>query len=144
MQNLQLCPVQYLQKFRTTLYMVGVFLLSACSGAGSNSGPLPGAANPTNLAPSITDTSYNCDPISESASFKVGETDQFTLSVTDESPLKLTYSVDNSNTDAVNLTVDENGVFTIAALMPGESYLWLGTEDENGLTDEYELKVIVN
>ena len=110
----------------------------------------PSASQPTdeiqtaNLPPMIANTSYNCDPITEMASFDVGETDQFTLSVNDESPLTLTYSVDISSTETVSVNVAQNGVYTITALQPGESYLWLRAEDEQGLADEYELKVLVN
>ena len=110
----------------------------------------PSANQPTdevqtaNLPPMIANTSYNCDPIAELVSFGVGETDQFTLSVTDESPLTLTYSVDISSRETVSVNVAQSGVFTITALQPGESYLWLRAEDEQGLADEYELKVSVN
>ncbi len=96
-----------------------------------------------NLAPDITDTSYNCDPAIESISFTVGETDQFTLSVTDESPLTLTYNHDSSKDGVVSVEVDTNGVFTISALQTGATYLWLSAKDDEGLSDEYELRVVV-
>lgn len=92
----------------------------------------------------ITDTSYNCDPVIEAVAFNVGDTDNFTLSVDDESPLTLTYAADSSDMDTVSVTVDENGVFTVAALQAGDAYLWLTAEDANGLVDEYELWVVVD
>ena len=97
----------------------------------------------TNQPPEIEATSYQCDPVVESVAFEVGQNDSFTLSVTDESPLTLSYAADNSNADVVNVDVDENGVFTIEALQTGESWVWLTAEDDDGLADEYEMHVIV-
>jgi len=98
---------------------------------------------PLNLAPQITDTSYNCDPIVESVFFSVGDTDNFTLAVTDESPLTLTYSVDSSLDGIVDVTVGPDGIFAISALQQGDVFVWLSAEDNEGLVDEYELRVIV-
>ncbi len=99
--------------------------------------------NEPNLAPVITDTSYNCDPAIESVSYNIGESDTFTLDVTDESPSTLTYSFDSSSERTIRLSVDANGVFSVTALQAGESYLWLSVSDEDGLVDEYELQAIV-
>ena len=103
-------------------------------------------ASPTELvnqAPDITNTSYNCDPVVESVVFDVGQTDYFTLSVSDESPLTLTYSVDSSEQGIVDVTVDDDGIFTISALQVGDTFIWLSAEDEEGLVDEYEMRVVV-
>lgn len=97
-----------------------------------------------NLAPLIQNTSYNCDPVIEAATFNVGDTDNFTLAVNDEFPLSLTYAADISDESIVNVTVDSNGIFTLSALQAGETYLWLTAEDGNGLVDEFELWVIVD
>lgn len=96
-----------------------------------------------NLAPIIHDTSYACDPILEVVSFAVGETDNFILSIDDEFPLSMTFMADSSSPDVMDVSVDENGIFTATALQPGESYLWLSASDHEGLVDEYELTVIV-
>ncbi len=96
-----------------------------------------------NLAPVILDTSYSCDPAIESVAFTVGQSDHFTLSVIDELPLTLTYSFDNSKDNVVSVEVDSNGVFTISALQAGYTYLWLTAKDDEGLVDEYELRVVV-
>ena len=98
---------------------------------------------PVNVAPDITNTSYNCDPLIESVAFSVGDSDFFTLQISDESLLTLSYAADSSKEDIVSVTVDENGIFTVTALQAGDSYLWLTAEDDNGLQDEFELHVIV-
>ena len=96
-----------------------------------------------NVAPEISDTSYQCDLVTESVAYTVGDTDFFTLSIDDESPLTLTYDADSSNEAVANISVDNNGVFEVTALSRGESYLWLVAEDENGLADEFELRIVV-
>lgn len=96
-----------------------------------------------NQAPTIVDTSYRCDPVAESVAFEVGQSDAFTLSVTDEFPLTLDYAADSSNEDSVSVSVDDSGVFTINALRVGESWVWLTATDSEGLADEYELHVVV-
>ena len=103
----------------------------------------PTEEEPVNVAPDITNTSYNCDPLIESVAFSVGDSDFFTLQISDESLLTLSYAADSSQEDTVSVTVDENGIFTVTALQAGESYLWLTAEDDNGLQDEFELHVIV-
>lgn len=96
-----------------------------------------------NSAPFISSTSHDCDPVIEAAYFSIGESNNFTLSVNDESPLTLSYAADSSRSDIVSVTVDANGVFTLSAVATGESYLWLTAEDDHGLVDEYELLVVV-
>ena len=102
---------------------------------------LPPVSELPNVAPQIADTSYQCDPATESVAYSIGDTDFFTLSVDDESPLTLTYEADSSNDAVASISVDENGVFKVTALSRGESYLWLVAEDESGLADEFELTV---
>lgn len=96
-----------------------------------------------NTAPVITDSSYHCDPVIDAIAYNVGDTDNFTLSVEDESPFTLTYSVDSSKSDVVDVTVNENGVFTVTALAKGDTYVWLTAKDNQGLVDEYEIWVLV-
>ncbi|MDB3935114.1 hypothetical protein N9383_00160 [Granulosicoccus sp.] len=96
-----------------------------------------------NSPPHIDSTSYVCDPVTESILFSVGDSDTFTLSVTDEFPLHLEYDVDTSSSETANVAVDENGVFTISALAAGETFVWLSVSDNDGLVDEHELHVIV-
>ena len=96
-----------------------------------------------NVAPEIADTSYQCDPVTEVVAYNTGDTNFFTLSVDDESPLTLTYDADSSNEAVARVSVNDDGVFQVTALSRGESFLWLFAEDENGLADEFELRVVV-
>ncbi len=103
---------------------------------------LPGGET-ANLAPTILDTSYACDPVMESLLLTVGETDNFTLSVEDEFPLSMQFNADIGAPGIVSVSVDENGIFTVIALQKGESDVWLSVFDHKGLMDEYELHIVV-
>ena len=103
---------------------------------------LSGTEN-TNLAPTILDTSYGCDPVMESVLLAVGETDNFTLSVDDELPLSMQFNADSISPGTVSVSVDENGIFTVMALQKGESDVWLSVFDHEGLMDEYKLHIVV-
>ena len=104
----------------------------------------PPVAELPNAAPEIADTSYQCDPVTESVAYNIGDADFFTLSVTDESPLTLKYDANSSNKTVASVSVDENGIFKVTALSRGEALLWLFAEDDNGLVDEFELRVVID
>ena len=96
-----------------------------------------------NLAPEITNTSYRFDPLSEPLAYDIGDTYFFTLVVDDESPLTLKYDADSSDEAIATVSVDDNGIFQVRALSRGEALLWLFAEDDNGLADEFELRVAI-
>lgn len=133
-----------------------VWLICSCSTESATLGipdasPEIGAANaikPTtdvkeNVAPTIQNTSYACDPIIESVVYKIGDTDTFTLSIEDEFPDDLEYQVEVSQPDVADVSVNEQGFFTIKTVRNGEAYLWFSVSDHDGLTDEFELHIIV-
>lgn len=133
-----------------------IWLICSCSAKNAASAipdtsPEIGSANtvkPTtelneNVAPTIQNTSYACDPIIDSVVYKVGDTDTFTLLVEDEFPDDLEYQVEVSQPDVADVSVNEQGTFTIKTVRNGEAYLWFSVSDHDGLVDEFELHIIV-
>ena len=126
-------------------------LLASCGSGTENSAigniepPGLGAAitDEANLPPSIVSISLGCDLVLESISLSAGDNSNFTLTVDDESPLTLSYSIQSDDSAISTSTVNEDGVFTVAGVTPGQTTMPIVVTDEHGLSSELLLSVIV-
>lgn len=125
-------------------------LTSCGSGGGdsadSGSSPEIGAATQStpNQQPVIDSISLGCDLVLDAIGISAGSTTNFTLFVNDESPLTLTYSIDSDDLSISSPSVNEDGVFTLVGVAAGETTMPIIVTDEQGLSSQLLLSVVVD
>jgi len=109
------------------------------SGASASSNPFVIVVTAANVAPEIVSRSPT-----GVISIEIGSDETVSLTVTDESPSSLTYSVTSSDEDVVDVTAVDDEEFEIQTVSVGSATITVVVTDSEGLSDSEIIDVVVD